>query len=67
MVRRFFGGFTVIAATVAFVVLCGTGILLGLFTGAEEAMIAGVMGVPNPLRKRAAGVENSHENMSPDR
>lgn len=51
MVRRFFGGFTLVAITIAFAVLCGTGVLVGLFTGAEEAMIASVIGMPKPLRK----------------
>ena len=55
MVRRFFGGFVLIAVTIAFGVLCGTGLLFGLFTGAEEAMIAGVIGLPNPLRKPKLG------------
>ena len=37
---------------IAFAVLCGAGVLLGLFTGTEEAMLAGVASLPNPRRKR---------------
>lgn len=55
MVRRLLGGFTLVAATIVFAVLCGTGVLLGLFSGAEEMMLASVMSLPNPLRKREIG------------
>ncbi len=55
MVRRFLGGFVLIAVMIAFAVLCGTGVLLGLFTGAEETMIAGLVGLPNPRRKPTIG------------
>lgn len=53
MFRSVLSFLTVILATAAFVVLCGAGLALGLVTGVEETVLAGMAAIPAPgLRKR---------------